>query len=152
VLLARDLPQLSQLAADRVHAHLSTLGEGAEAWVAKGMQLAGSLTGQSGDEGSAACPFCAQQLSGSEIISHYKAYFGDAYEALKGALGQTIDELDRFHGGDAQAAFERAIRTLLQRGQFWSRFDVPPIDLQTDDIARGPTPETKFGSHSLISK
>jgi coniferyl-aldehyde dehydrogenase len=35
--LRRDLPNLEQTAADRVHAHLSRLGERAEAWIAYGL-------------------------------------------------------------------------------------------------------------------
>jgi wobble nucleotide-excising tRNase len=63
--------------------------------------------------------------------------FWRCLRSLERRARPAVDELDRLHGGDAHAAFERAIRALSQRRQFWSRFsDVPPIDLQTDDIAR----------------
>lgn len=83
------------------------------------------------------CPFCAQDLRGSTMIAHYRAYFGDAYEGPKRDVADAISALDLAHGGDAPAAFERSIRTTSERRQFWSAFwDMPTVDLQTADIAR----------------
>jgi len=65
--LAADFSGLDVGAAERVKLHLAKIGENAEVWVASGMQrvIDGSLD---------RCPFCAQNLGGSEIINHYRAY------------------------------------------------------------------------------
>jgi wobble nucleotide-excising tRNase len=103
-LLRRDLPNLEQTAADRVHAHLSRLGERAEAWIAYGLSTIPS--DGAADQADKLCPFCAQSLRGSEIIAHYRAYFGDAYASLQRDLAETIKQLDEEHAGDAPARFE----------------------------------------------
>jgi wobble nucleotide-excising tRNase len=132
-LLRRDLPNLEQTAADRVYAHLSRLGERAEAWIAYGLSTIPS--DGAADQADKLCPFCAQSLRGSEIIAHYRAYFGDAYASLQRDLAETIKQLDEGHAGDAPARFERSIRVLSERASFWSRFtDVPRIDLRTEEI------------------
>jgi wobble nucleotide-excising tRNase len=129
-LLQRDLTALDSSAADRVQAHLSSLAQGAEAWVAAGMRFVPQ--GQSGT-----CPFCAQDLGLSPVINHYRAYFSQAYADLKQAVADTLAEVNRLHGGEAHAAFERAVRVCGDRRQFWSRFcDVAEVALNTLEITR----------------
>jgi wobble nucleotide-excising tRNase len=132
-LLSRDLPDLDR-AADHVQAHVGRLGADGEAWVASGMQR---IPGRADEVDGKPCPFCAQNLDGSEMIAHYRAYFGNAYVGLKQDVANTLAVFQRQHGGDAPAAFERAIRHLSEGAQFWSRFaDIPAIGLQTAEIAR----------------
>lgn len=133
-LLARDLPDLDRAAADHVQAHVGALGTDGEAWVASGMQR---IPGGADEVDAKPCPFCAQNLAGSEMITHYRAYFGNAYVGLKQDVANTLAAFQRQHGGDAPAVFERSIRHLSDSAQFWSRFaDIPAIDLQTAVIAR----------------
>jgi wobble nucleotide-excising tRNase len=115
-LLRRDLPDLEQAAADRVRAQLSRLGEEGEAWVAYGLEIVPTDLAQA--EGDVPCPFCGQSLRRSEIIAHYRAYFGEAYANLQRELDRTISQLEKEHSGDAQAGFERAIRLLSKRASF----------------------------------
>lgn len=129
-LLARDLPALDDAAVERVQAHFAEIGEDGEAWVASGMQRIGEPTGQS-------CPFCAQDLNASPIIGHYRAYFSEAYGALKADVANAAATFSRAHGEDAPAAFERAVRLASERRQFWSQFtEVPEIALDTVEVAR----------------
>jgi wobble nucleotide-excising tRNase len=133
-LLQRDLPDLDRAAADHVQAHVGALGTDGEAWVASGMQR---IPGGADEDDGKPCPFCAQNLGSSEMIGHYRAYFGNAYVGLKQDVANTLSAFQRQHGGDAPAAFERAIRHLSDSAQFWSRFaDIPAIDLRTAEIAR----------------
>ncbi len=45
--------------------------------------------------------------------------------------------INRRHGGDVPAAFERAVRVWAERRQFWARFyDTPEVALETAAIAR----------------
>lgn len=132
-ILAEDLPSLDASAARRVQEHVATLGAGGEQWLSEGMsRLPESQPGAAG-----VCPFCAQDLSGSPVIAHYRAYFSEAYADLKSRIGEALQQLQRMHGGDVPAAFERAIRVAVERRQFWSQFcDVPEIDLDTAEIVR----------------
>lgn len=129
-LLARDLATLDGATARRVQEHVEGIGPDGERWVAEGMRL---LAEHPSDH----CPFCAQNLGGSTVIDHYRTYFSAAYADLKNAVADALTDLNREHGGDVSAAFERAIRVWGERRQFWSRFcDVPEVALDTAAIAR----------------
>lgn len=127
-LLARDLPELDAAAAAQVQAHLASLGSGGEGWVAEGMR-------HLPDSGS--CPFCAQDLRGSYLVAHYRAYFSAGYEELKRDIAGTITAMKTEHDEAVPAAFERAVRVWGERRQFWTRFcEVPEIGLDTAAIMR----------------
>jgi wobble nucleotide-excising tRNase len=127
-LLARDLPDLDVGAAAQVQAHLASLGGGQEEWVAVGM---GHIPA------SEACPFCGQDLHGSALVAHYRAYFSASYDALKRAIAEAIEKLNAEHSGGVPAAFERAVRVWTERRQFWAKFcEVPQIGLDTAAITR----------------
>ena len=78
-LLAKGLPALDAAALARVQAHLHMLGSDGEGWVADGLRLL--------DEGELSeandCPFCAQDLEDSPVLTHYRIYFAEAYNGLK---------------------------------------------------------------------
>ncbi|MGX7742327.1 AAA family ATPase [Rhodopseudomonas parapalustris] len=132
--LGRDLADLEAAAAARVKEHLRRLGEGGEDWVANGMPR---ISRASDGRANEVCPFCEQDLRGSQLIRHYQAYFSEEYEALKAAITAAGRGIHAAHGGDIPAAFERAVRVAVQNREFWSEFtDVPEIDLDTAEIAR----------------
>ena len=132
--LQQDLPALDATTLARVQAHLAGLAQGGEAWVADGMRRI-----PRGDGGAATgtCPFCAQDLQGSPMIQHYRAYFSDAYAALKRTVSDALGAVNRAHSGDVLAGFERAVRVAVERRQFWSRFcEVAEFTLDTAAIVR----------------
>ena len=132
--LDRSLAELEAAAADRVRAHIARLGRGGEAWVSDGMARIETVS--EGHDGEI-CPFCAQELGGSELIDHYRAYFSQAYEDLKLAIRQTGVRIRDTHAGDIPSAFERDIRTAVQAHEFWKEFaDLPGIEIDTAAIAR----------------
>ena len=125
-----DLPNLDKAAEAQVQAHVQALGEGGEAWVAEGFRR-----GVRGDDGI--CPFCGQGLNGLDLVSHYRAYFSEGYAQLKRDVADLVGNINRSHAGGTQAAFERAVGTVRQTGQFWTTYcDVPQIDIDTEAIAR----------------
>jgi wobble nucleotide-excising tRNase len=127
-ILGEDLPALDAAAAAQVQGHLASLGHGGETWVAEGMRRIGTRVN---------CPFCAQDLAGSPVINHYRAYFSAAYADLKRRVSETLAGVNRAHGDDLPAAFERSIRVAVERRQFWSRFcEVPEIAADTASIVR----------------
>lgn len=145
-LLARDIGSLDTAAVARVHAHVAGIGPGAEGWIAEGMRRVQSSE-------SPGCPFCAQDLTGSPLVAHYRAYFSAAYEDLKRAIAKAIDELDSSHGGAIPAAFERGVRVWGERRQFWSRFcDLPDVGLDTTAIARAWQAAHDAVRASLVAK
>ncbi len=131
--LQRSLADLDATAAQQVQAHLARLGARAEPWVAAGIEL---IAPASHGEAGEVCPLCKQALEGSEIIAHYRAYFGAAYTALKDAIATTKRAIITQHGGDVPTAFERAVRVSGQRRDFWSRFaEVPEVNIDTAALA-----------------
>jgi len=129
-LLREDLPALDTAAAARMHEHMATLGSSGETWIAEGMARVPAS--------SPNCPFCVQNLHGSPVIVHYRAYFGEEYTELKRRIARSLAELERIHGGMASAAFERAVRIVVERRQFWERFGavMPQIALDTAAVVR----------------
>lgn len=135
--LVRALPDVQAETTARVRNHLRRLGKGGEAWVGEGIShIADASEGQE----SNACPFCGQDLASSPLIHHYEIYFSDAYNSLKSAITQTGKSIAADHGGEIQAAFERAVRVAVQNREFWRGFiDVPAIDVDTAAILRNWT-------------
>lgn len=132
--LERDLPALDAVAVARVQAHLARLGRGGEVWVSEGM----SRVREAASSGpSPICPFCAQDVAGSPVLAHYRAYFSAAYSSLQRTIADTIAASTRAHGGDSPAAFERSVRVAAERRTFWARFgEFPEVMLDTAAIAR----------------
>ena len=115
-LFATTLESLSADAAEHVHLHAETLGSRGEQWLSEGIQFISP-----GDK-QAPCPFCAQPLSGSELIEHYREYFGQEYGNLKQRISSIATELRRLHGSEAQIAFERAVSSNQEQLHFWKQF------------------------------
>jgi wobble nucleotide-excising tRNase len=132
--LGQNLQTLDSAAAERVHAHLSTLGQGAETWVADGMER---ISDASEVLATSFCPFCAQNMQDSPVLQHYRAYFSQEYANLKRAVSTAQDRVNLAHGGDVPTTFERAVRVAGDRRHFWARFcETPDIRLDTATITR----------------
>jgi wobble nucleotide-excising tRNase len=130
--LELDLPALDASAAARVRVQLERVGPDGEAWVAEGMHRVIHTDGE-----HQSCPFCAQDLEGSTVIEQYRVYFGEEYALLRRAIADVIAEVNRLHGREVPAAFERAVRIAAERQQFWSRFcNVPAISINTEVLGR----------------
>jgi wobble nucleotide-excising tRNase len=132
--LQQDLPALDAATLVQVKTHLAAVGLGGEEWVADGIRR---IMQGSGSASAGTCPFCAQDLKGSPIIQHYRAYFSDAYATLKRMVSDLVEVVNRLHSGDVPARFERAVRVAVERRQFWSRFcEITEISVDTAAIER----------------
>ncbi|WP_230427168.1 AAA family ATPase [Collimonas humicola] len=128
-LLARTLPDLEAEAATRIRNHLRNLGNGGETWVADGMGL---VEEASNEHDHRACPFCAQDLAGSDLIAHYQAYFSDAYRGLRNAISEIGENINTMHGGDITATFEHAVHIAKENQAFWNAFtEIPEVLIDT---------------------
>jgi wobble nucleotide-excising tRNase len=116
--LGAGLSDLDTAAAERVKAHLQDIGEGAERWVGEGMVRQNSVA----DVGGTTCVFCAQDLSESPVINHYRAFFSEAYRAHQEAIRSADSSFKQTHSEGAALPFERSVRTLAERRRFWSEF------------------------------
>lgn len=132
--LQQDLPTLDIAAVTRVQQHLESIGRGGEEWVSDGMAR---VPQPRAPAGFTACPFCAQDLTDSPVLPHYRAYFSQAYSTLKKDISRVIGDTSAAHSEAVVAAFERSVRVTSEQRQFWSRFcDVPDLNLDTALIAR----------------
>jgi wobble nucleotide-excising tRNase len=126
--LARELPDLDAAAAERVQEHLSRLPEGSEAWVADGMRR---IPAQ-GTE----CPFCAQDMTPSPVLAHYRAFFSQEYRSLKESITRLDESINQIHSDNGPLVFERALRTASERRAFWARFaEMPDIAFDSTILA-----------------
>lgn len=132
-ILSRGLPDLEAEAATRVQDHLAKIGDDGEVWVGNGMKrVEGASAGNEQD----ICPFCAQELAGSPLITHYQVYFSAVYTELKEAISTVVRDVFTAHSGEIQATFERTVRLTEQTQQFWKSFTVvPDISIDTAAIA-----------------
>lgn len=131
-LLAQQLGDLDRVATERVQEHITTLGNGGEAWIAEGIHRLPA----DADHPGTPCPFCAQDLAGSELISQYRSYFSQAYAQLKQRTADAQRMFLQQHGGDSLATFERLVRKISEQSQFWAQFaEIPKLDLDTAAIA-----------------
>ena len=126
--LGKDLADLDKSAEAQVQAHIQTLGEGGESWVADGVQRA-----EQRDD--SLCPFCGQNIQGVDLIAHYRAYFSQEYTRLKQDVSRLINDIDHNHADGKQVEFERTVRTLIQSRQFWASYcDVPTVEIDSAAI------------------
>lgn len=128
-ILNREVADIDAAAVELVRRHFATIGRGGEEWIVAGMSHV--------DAGANTCPFCAQDLTGSPVFTHYRAYFSAEYAGLLRTIGDTVSTFNRQHGADIQTAFERSFRVASERRSFWSRFcEVPEVAVDTAEIAR----------------
>ncbi len=129
--LGQDLPHLDAASEAKVRNHIAAIGTDGEQWISSGMRRIAAVPDNK------TCPFCAQELATSDLLAHYRAYFNESYVGLKRTVALTIDDVRRQHSGDAQAAFERAVRVAVETQQSWSSFcKVPDISIDTEAIGR----------------
>jgi len=131
--LQAGVQELDAAAAARVQEHLATSGRNAEEWIGEGMRRQAERPPQVAEE----CVFCAQNLGGSPVMGHYRAFFSDAYRTLQRDIVGTAAALNQTHNDNIATGLERSVRVLGERRQFWSRFaDLPPIQIDTATIVR----------------
>ena len=125
-LLTTTLPDLEASAVAAVTRHFNDLGAGGERWTAAGLEFLGQ-----GRE----CPFCAQDLSGSELIAHYRAYFSERYAAHKQRIQDTRSRIAADLSGDRLATLQRVLQDEKQKREFWARYvELPPVDLDLEEL------------------
>jgi wobble nucleotide-excising tRNase len=151
-LLRRNLVEIDSAAESQVKQHLSKLGPGGEEWVAEGISKIDRVRDER-EVDKEICPFCTQDLSGSSIIEHYRAYFSANYEALKREISAEINSIQETHNDEAPTRIERAITRALQNLAFWQTYIViPEIHFDAEPLIEAWTRAKRYVSEALREK
>ncbi|MCW2086191.1 UNVERIFIED_ORG: wobble nucleotide-excising tRNase [Bradyrhizobium japonicum] len=131
-LLAAGIEAVDQAATNKVQAHCEMIGPGGERWIAEGVgRVQGGLENPAGKP----CPFCVQDLGGSSIVGHYRAYFAMAYEAHKASIEQAYEAFHRRFDAEAQVYYDRERQVEDDRRIFWSEFtQIADVGFDADGI------------------
>lgn len=133
-LLASSSDTLDSTALQLVKDHFGKYSPSPEHWISQGMSFLQSGPVENDDE---ICPFCSQPLEGSNILLHYRAYFGAEYKQLIKGISEASTQLDTLCGEEELIAFERAIRSYNENRLYWSKFtDVPEILFNSESVVR----------------
>ena len=113
-LLAKTIEGVAADAERRVTAQIAAhaMHGGGEAWLSEGL---GHVRGD-------ACPFCGQRLEGSALIAAYKAYFSEAYDALRREIAALREQVGTALGDREIAGVERTLDQNSAAGEFWSGY------------------------------
>lgn len=148
--LTLELADLDQVATNRVQQHFASLGRSGEAWVAQGIEY---VPGGIGRPQGKACPFCAQDLGGSELVAHYRSYFAAGYAEHKRRVQKIADQFAATHSEDARLYLSRYERLLHERRGFWSQFaELPEINIDLGEINTAWATMRDEVSHALEAK
>lgn len=133
-LLASSLDTLDSTALQLVKDHFGKYSHSPEQWISQGMSYLQSDPVINDDD---TCPFCSQSLEGSNILQHYRAYFGAEYKQLIKGISEASIQLNTHSGEEELIAFERAIRSYNENRLYWSKFtDVPEIQFESESVVR----------------
>ena len=130
--LSSGISDIDAAAATRVQQHLQSIGDNSERWVAEGMGKQDSMQ----DADNNICVFCAQDLSASPIIAHYRGFFSEAYRTHQQTIQDTESRFNREHSSDVMLSFEQSVSALKEQRKFWSDFgQIPDITIDSTAIA-----------------
>lgn len=113
-LLAKTIEGVAEdaerLVATQIEAH--AMHDRGEAWLSEGLRYVRRD----------ACPFCGQNLGGIALVAAYRAYFSEAYNALRAEIAALRQQVDTGLGDRAIAAIERLIDQNAAAIEFWSGY------------------------------
>ncbi|BAU94038.1 hypothetical protein MPPM_5433 (plasmid) [Methylorubrum populi] len=112
-ILARTLENVADSAQRQLDSHLAHLGAaGGQAWLSQGLSL---LRGEN-------CPFCAQSISGNDLVAAYRACFSEAYRELFKTVTAKRAEVEAHLGTSAVSRLETTLAQNAEAISFWSRY------------------------------
>jgi wobble nucleotide-excising tRNase len=124
--LATALANIHEAAEQVVLLHIKKHGEemGVEDWLAVGQKFVA--------DGS--CPFCGQEIGGSELIAAYQSYFNDAYGALKTKVAGLDESLRMAIPDSVITTIQKIFESNVERVLSWN--DELKIPTHNLNIAR----------------
>ena len=129
-LLAKTLEGVVDDAERQVSEHIRAheMGERGEPWLSEGLRF------RRDDR----CPFCAQNLTGIDLIDAYKGFFSEAYHRLRDEVSGVANNLASDFSDREIAAIERVLNQYSASVEYWQQyciFDAPPLDADVDIAA-----------------
>ena len=126
-LLGTTLSDVESAVLEAVTRHVSGLGASTEGWISRGLHYLGDTK---------ECPFCGNSVSGSALISHYRAYFSESYAAHKKRILDAREKLSADLSGNRLAALQRVLLQEREKWAYWARYLEPSVfGLDLDHLA-----------------
>ena len=121
-LLAKTLEGVAADAERQVSEHIRAheMAERGEPWLSEGLRYIN-------DE---RCPFCAQNLTGVDLIDAYTAFFSEAYHRFRDEIAGVANDLESDFGDREIATIERVLHQNGAGVEYWQQyctFDAPVI-------------------------
>ena len=117
-ILSKTLDEIALVAEQKIQQHLCEHTNNLSiAWLQRGVE---AREGES-------CPFCGQDMSGSELFRTYTVYFSGELKSLNADLQNLSAQFDSLLGATAQTLFKDCV-TQLQADKTWWH-DVAQLDL-----------------------
>lgn len=124
-LLAKSLPDVSSDAEAKTKEHISKLlGEGGEDWLRKGVDFIKDDS----------CPFCAQSISGVEIIESFKDFFDESYNTLRNEISDSITEIKTSLSSSKIVTLQKLLLANQKLFDFWKKHI--EFSLSTPDLSK----------------
>lgn len=130
-ILGSTFDNFSTEAEQQVRLHLNNRTNAAsETWISQGLGFVREDN----------CPFCGQDLAGTDIVTHFKAFFDTAYRNLKSKLETMARSLDA-DLGQALLPVTRSFGDNATLAEFWKQFGVADIAASSIDTDIRPALE-----------
>lgn len=130
--LGSSFDNVSTEAEQQVRLHLNNRTNAAsDAWISQGL---GFIREDN-------CPFCGQNLAGTDIVTHFKSFFDAAYRNLKSKLETMERSLDADFGEAGLLPVTRSFGDNATLVEFWKQFGVADIATPSIDTDIRPALE-----------
>lgn len=119
--LGTEIADVSAAAEELVAEHIKTrLDKAGEQWIGKGYEYLADHE---------ECPFCNQNVAGSNLISAYQAHFNETYANLKNEIEEATATVGTDLGPEKLLALQKTLSSNETLLEFWKRFVTiePPV-------------------------
>jgi|GEM_PF-346554 len=118
-LLGKTLGDVSADVEQKVKDHITqhAMNHHGETWLSEGLKYTTDET----------CPFCAQSLQTSEIISSFRAFFSEAYNSLKQEIATLESQFGVSLSEATYLAVEKKLLANTNAYDFWQKHGVTPV-------------------------
>ena len=118
--LSKTLSSIESSAVSKVEEHKRKLKEvikdNAEGWISQGYEVSREKKLNN------RCPFCLQDLKGSDIFRSYQQYFNKEYDELQNTMQSTVKEFSEINIDSELKSIELVMSTNETLEEFWKNY------------------------------